>query len=566
MGLQEHAIQDSRIFTATLSVLMNSVPDQTDNPSKFYKRLGENHEDIVKITETLQKYFFCPKQLDFDEICTKVVSFIYTFSEKPDIVAKNLLLSIYERLLKISEELTSKVVLNENEGYSQPLTQQPELRMSQQSQVNTQKGAFYIPNIFLTRLVFMIGYVAMRELIYLDIHVYSNMKYRQELKDIKNKKTTVLSTPIPSSASKRRTIAANESATSAKRMSEVPGKEDEPEEDLVGASAEDAVADQITFICEKEMLYSKESLLRKLVPIVLEVIKYPQKYKDAELQQAAVLSLIRIMTVSSGFCESNIPFLMNVFDHTKNIKIKCNIIIGMSDFTFRFPNVIEPWSAHLYSTLHESDTELRLTTVKILAHLIAHEMILVKGQISDLALCIVDEHDEIRTITGQFFKEIANKSNILYNALPDIISRLSDPNLNLEEGKYQIIMRNIIGLIQKDRQVEGLVEKLCFRFKVTVIERQWRDIAFCLSLLSYNEKTIKKLIENVKHFRDKVQVQEVYDAFRTIISNTNKLAKPELKVSFLTIFFLVRFLNSIILFIFRRLSLNSRTNWKIALL
>lgn len=261
----------------------------------------------------------------------------------------------------------------------------------------------------------------------------------------------------------------------------------------------------------------------------MEICKYPAKYRDPSLQQAATLALIRFMSVSSRFCEANMPFLMNILNHTKNIKIKCNIVIGLSDLTFRFPNIIEPWTGHFYSTLHEEDNELRLTAVKMLSHLILHEMIRVKGQIADLAMCIVDPHSEIKNITQQFFKEIANKSNILYNVLPDIISKLGDTSLNLEEEKYRIIMRYILGLIQKDRQVETLVEKLCLRFPVTREERQWRDIAYCLSLLSYNEKTIKKLIDNVQYFKDKVQVDEVYQSFKLIITNTSKLAKPELK-------------------------------------
>lgn len=201
----------------------------------------------------------------------------------------------------------------------------------------------------------------------------------------------------------------------------------------------------------------------------------------------------------------------------------------MSDLTFRFPNIIEPWTTHIYSTLHENNITLRLTAVKMLSHLILHEMIRVKGQISDLAMCLVDPVTEIRTMTEQFFKEISQKSNILYNVLPDIISRLSDASSKVEEGKYQNIMKYIMALIHKDKQVESLVEKLCLRFKITNSERQWRDIGFCLSLLAYNEKTMKKLIDHVPNFKDKVQVQEVYDAFKLIINNTNKNAKQELK-------------------------------------
>lgn len=300
---------------------------------------------------------------------------------------------------------------------------------------------------------------------------------------------------------------------------------------MVGATAEDNIAELINHICEEVLLYSDNSILSKVYPYIMEICKYPNKYKDDNLQQAATLTLIRLMTVSSRFCEAHMSFLMNILNHTKNIKIKCNIVIGLSDLTFRFPNIIEPWTGHFYSTLHEENNELRLTAVKMLSHLILHEMIRVKGQIADLAMCIVDPDPEIKNITEQFFKEIAHKSNILYNVLPDIISKLSDTNLNLEEEKYHIIMKYILGLIQKDRQVETLVEKLCLRFPVTREERQWRDIAYCLSLLTYNEKSIRKLIDNIQYYKDKVQIDEVFQSFKLIISNTSKMAKPELKAA-----------------------------------
>lgn len=84
-------------------------------------------------------------------------------------------------------------------------------------------------------------------------------------------------------------------------------------------------------------------------------------------------------------------------------------------------------------------------------------------------------------------------------------------------------------LIRKDKHIENLVEKLCLRYTVISTERQWRDVAFCLSLLSYNEKAIKKLIDNMNTFKTKILNDDVYDAFKSIISNTAKLAKQPLK-------------------------------------
>lgn len=48
----------------------------------------------------------------------------------------------------------------------------------------------------------------------------------------------------------------------------------------------------------------------------------------------------------------------------------------------------------------------------------------------------------------------------------------------------------------QEKQADSIVEKLCQRFKMVSEERQWRDIAFCMSLLPFRtEKSMKKLVE-----------------------------------------------------------------------
>ncbi|XP_055617518.1 condensin complex subunit 1 isoform X2 [Toxorhynchites rutilus septentrionalis] len=530
IGFGQRGRADPRIFTTTLSILMNSIPKPKDG-IKYYKRFESDSATIEKVVDIFVKLFFKSKLNNFDSIGTKTFDFIYKMVNTPDLVSQNILITIYEKLQALANTLQKREENPLSQDVQIPGATQEEQNRSSQATQTSKQANITLPTMLIGRFILIIGYVAMREMIHLDIDVYGNLKYRQELKDeLKNiKKKTAQN----KNASMRKTISMDVSASNAlKRLSGTSGKEQEQQDEeelLSGATAEDTIAEKITYICETEMLYTKESLLGRFVPTIIEVCKHPNRYKDDLLQKSSVLTLIRLMSVSSSFCETNMPFLMNILQHTKNNHIKCNIVIGLSDLTFRFPNVIEPWTSHMYATLHEKNTELRLTAVKMLSNLILHEMIRVKGQISDLAMCIVDSVAEIRTITEQFFKEIANKSNILYNVLPDIISRLSDPSLALEEEKYHIIMQHIIGLINKDKQIESLVEKLCLRFRVTSEQRQWRDIAFCLSLLSYNEKTIKKLSENIGCFKDKVQYDEILGSFKTIISNTNKLAKPELK-------------------------------------
>lgn len=62
-------------------------------------------------------------------------------------------------------------------------------------------------------------------------------------------------------------------------------------------------------------------------------------------------------------------------------------------------------------------------------------------------------------------------------------------------------------------------------------ERQWRDLSFCLSMLSYSDKGLRKLQENFSCFSDKLVDDAVYGYFVTIISKSRTgFTKPEAKV------------------------------------
>lgn len=506
IGCGERGEKDPTVFGSCLELLMNVAPQ---NPTDFYKRLNREEAAVESVINIFTKIFFHPRISSFEKICTQTIAYIYHLCESPDHIVQELVIAICDKIKELSQK---KSIAKEN---TPP---------DSQSTV-TSENVLKIPKYILARLIFLIGYVSMKELIFLDIDVYSNMKYRDDLKKQKN--------DMKRKMNKRKSHlnSLNSSASDAlKRLSGTAAEpQQEPDEMLLGATAEDSIAELINQICEMELINSPAGLLPQFVSIIEKIMGQPGQYRDDYLQSTSCLTLARFMTVSSQFCNSRMPFLMNVMQKTKSKRVKQDIIIGLSDFTCRFPNVIEPWTGHLYSTLLEADVEVRLTAVKMLSHLVLQEMIRVRGQLSDMAKCLVDDSPAIQNVTKAFFKQIANKQNILYNVLPDIISRLSAVDSELEEEKYHIIMKYIMGLIQKDRQIESLVDKLCLRFKTTTSERQWRDIAFCLSLLSYNEKTIKKLTDHIPQYRDKVQIDEVYESFKTIIANSNKLAKPEMK-------------------------------------
>jgi condensin complex subunit 1 len=101
----------------------------------------------------------------------------------------------------------------------------------------------------------------------------------------------------------------------------------------------------------------------------------------------------------------------------------------------------------------------------------------------------------------------------------------------MDEEGFQRTMRYIFTFIEKERQAESIVEKLCQRFRLSEDTRQCRDIAFCLSLLPFkSERSVKKLIEGLPFYRDKLHEEGVYARFQEILVKV-RLFSPNLTKS-----------------------------------
>lgn len=62
------------------------------------------------------------------------------------------------------------------------------------------------------------------------------------------------------------------------------------------------------------------------------------------------------------------------------------------------------------------------------------------------------------------------------------------------------------------------------------VERQFRDLSYCLSLLLYSEKGVRRLIENFGCFHDKLASADVFSNFMTIVNKSRKALKADQKV------------------------------------
>ena len=104
--------------------------------------------------------------------------------------------------------------------------------------------------------------------------------------------------------------------------------------------------------------------------------------------------------------------------------------------------------------------------------------------------------------TKAFFIELSTQGNSLFNHLPDILAKLHDADLS--EVDFRFISEFLLEQIgKKEKQTEQLVEKLCGRFKQNDEPDTWKQVALTISVMTPNEKVVKKLVEGAYLYQDR---------------------------------------------------------------
>ncbi|KAJ6577303.1 non-SMC mitotic condensation complex subunit 1-domain-containing protein [Mycena capillaripes] len=337
----------------------------------------------------------------------------------------------------------------------------------------------------LSQLLFVVGHVAIKHIVYLEL-VEREWKRQKDEKD------------------------------GAEKQANSKAKERE-ELDQVAGNAEDEIGERIA-----------GSLLALYGPMLVHVCGSPHKYKNRTLRAAATLSFSKFLCVSSQFCDQNHLLLFKILETSKNANIRSNIVIALGDVAVSFSSIIDENSNELYKGLSDPNLVVKKNTLMVLTHLILNGMIKVKGQLGEMAKCIEDPDTRISDLAKLFFKELSTKDNAIYNNLPDGIHQ---PPWNrdhaVDEETFQRTLTYIFSFIEKEKQAESIVEKLCQRFHLSEEPRQWRDIAFCLSLLPFkSERSVKKLIEGLPFYRDKLHEETVFERFTEILNKARQNKSP----------------------------------------
>eukprot|EP00696_Hemimastix_kukwesjijk_P001723 gnl/Hemi2/12111_TR4136_c0_g1_i1.p1 gnl/Hemi2/12111_TR4136_c0_g1~~gnl/Hemi2/12111_TR4136_c0_g1_i1.p1 ORF type:complete len:598 (-),score=184.01 gnl/Hemi2/12111_TR4136_c0_g1_i1:158-1888(-) len=361
---------------------------------------------------------------------------------------------------------------------------------------------------------------------------------------------------------KAKAKASSKAAASAKPPKDV-ATADNDEMGVDFAGREENEAELLKEIAERELV--GKSLLGIFGPIIARVCADTSgrfRDHDAELRPAAILALCKFMCISEDFCEKHLRLLVSILAHELTpASEKANIVISLGDMALRFPNLTMPWVARLYDQLKDADVRVRKNTLMVLSHLILNDMTKLKtSQFGDMVLCLEDADPRIADLARLFLQEVSRKgNNMIYNILPETITRVSTMPA-VSQDQFNKIMRHLFSFIDKDKQAETLVEKICYRFAGTAQAsdapgtastaaaaaglcvplcpppRGAQDLAFCLTLLGPGERTVRRLAapDLWRTYADWLQDPLVFAHFQAVVLKNKKLApgkkaSPEMK-------------------------------------
>ena len=95
---------------------------------------------------------------------------------------------------------------------------------------------------------------------------------------------------------------------------------------------------------------------------------------------------------------------------------------------------------------------------------------------------------------------------------------------NLDYHEFETIARILIKYIDKDKLIDGLVNKLFVKLKNSTELVEWRNATFILSLLNYRtEKIMINFVDTYNSIKEKVDDEIVKDNLKVIFNKFHKI-------------------------------------------
>ena len=366
----------------------------------------------------------------------------------------------------------------------------------------------------LAQLIFVVGHIALNMIIYGEnLEATIKKKFSQKERN-KSKNAT--------SKKKKKKNDEDEDAGENEDINNIVG----------GQEAEvDLSISLIHKIIDEELL--SKNLISKYVPMISSIAKATLKCKTEELEsnmllyKSAIMSYCKLMLINPDFCKNNINFIFDLLNNDSiPSDLKLNVCLSFGDLVNRFPNIMISEVNKFFEGLHSPHTDVVKYTLTVISHLVLNDMLKMKGEVVDICMLLDHKDPSIRTHVQTFFNEINNKgNNVIYNIIPKALARLSNEFKSLEYSKFKTIAVTLLKYVDKEKHIEGLMDKLFVKLRNSTDNLEWRNNTFVLSELNYNsEKILSKFLQSYSEIRDKNDdLPEVKENLAKIFSKLERI-------------------------------------------
>lgn len=479
-GLGAHGRADLQLAKYTCIALrrINPTGRQTKESGTKFSRLPNDHAVLVRLAAITE---VPTDSKEWYGVAEQAINAIYALSRHPDVLCSELIRrktrAVFSRTgspagSQSGSRPTSRDESQPAPGPSSPAEGgegDPTVTATQQTPASPpKKDHKNNSTIGLSQLLFIVGHVAIKQIVHLELCELDFKRRKQE----KEKSAA---------ASGRSSLGASTSSrrSNAHVREKSKGGADEADElDLIGGTTEDDFTEAMAHIRERELLYGPNSLLAHFGPMVSEICANNTTYRDRNLQQAATLCLAKLMCVSSEYCEANLPLLITIMERSTDATVRSNAVIALGDMAVCFNHLIDENTDFLYRRLADPEPMVKRTCLMTLTFLILAGQVKVKGQLGEMAKCLEDEDKRIADLARMFFTELSTKDNAVYNHFVDMFSLLS-ADRRIDEESFRRIVRFLLGFVEK-------VSYFCQPFSLPAVR-----IHVCARLLIANtpEKT-----------------------------------------------------------------------------
>jgi non-SMC mitotic condensation complex subunit 1 len=145
----------------------------------------------------------------------------------------------------------------------------------------------------------------------------------------------------------------------------------------------------------------------------------------------------------------------------------------------------------------------------------------IKDGDSDLMDVVSEVEKEVKK-EGVHYDENEFEVEVVHVAVVDLEEE-HFPSRTLCVKEFQTTLHFLLSFVKKDKQADGLFERLIIRLGMAQTLIQKRNLAFCISELSVGVKGLKKLIELFRHIRGALHDGQVFESIKLTVAKAKKM-------------------------------------------